>query len=144
MSERCPITTKPRDRARRRGYDRGWFAARSVGKEKNTRLTHNSLGFPTERHTHRGIFRVGGGHVGCGIMFSSNFCPTFSYLGVWIFFAMDLNRCTRAVSTQHGLHNLPTPPQTGVETGTFRPHPSTQLLLWRSFRLWVCPELLRI
>ena len=41
---------------------------------------------------------------------------------------MDLNRCTRAVSTQHGLHNLPTPPQTGVETGTFRPHPSTQLL----------------
>jgi hypothetical protein len=72
VSERCPITTKPRDRARRRGYDRGWFVARSVGKkEKNARLTITILWVSLRRGTHTGEYSGSGGHVGCGIMFSS-------------------------------------------------------------------------
>ncbi|OCK98291.1 uncharacterized protein K441DRAFT_318146 [Cenococcum geophilum 1.58] len=62
-------------------------------------------------------------------MFSSNICPAFLYLGIWIFLFRDgLESLYSCCFDPAWLHKLPTSPQTGVETGTFRPHPSTQLL----------------
>ena len=152
MSERCPITTMPSDRARRRGYDKGWFAARSVGKKEKKRTLdyHNSLGFLMERHTHREIFGlvrlrpeegVRGGYVGCGIIFHQT---SVLLSRIWTFlFAMDLNRCTRAVSTPAWLAQTSHVPSNRRRNGHFQTsffNPATFVALFSPIGLLRAPS----